>query len=110
MKRTMAIFALILAAAMLLAGCKKEPLPTVYTVYSKGVTYTVDKAEQTITDGKDIYKYECDPSDGGGYTVKFIYPDGNAYTVVSHELQEAFDPGCGYVDPLELDDVFVNRE
>ena len=42
--------------------------------------------------------------------MKFIYPDGNAYTVVSHELQEDFDPGCGYVDPLELDDVFVNRE
>lgn len=95
MKRTTAIFALIFAAAMLLAGCRAKQ---VYTVYSKGVTYTVDKAEQTITDGKDIYKYECDPS------------DGNAYTVVSHELQEAFDPGCGYVDPLELDDVFVNRE
>ncbi len=90
MKRTTAIFALIFAAILLFAGCKK--------------------AEQTITDGKDIYKYECDPSDGGGYTVKFIYPDGNAYTVVSHELQEDFDPDCGYVDPLELDDVFVNRE
>lgn len=107
MKRTTAIFALIFAAAMLLAGCRAKQ---VYTIYSKGVTYTVDKAEQTITDGKDIYKYECDPSDGGGYTVKFIYPDGNVYTVVSHELQGDFDPGCGYVDPLELDDVFVNRE
>ncbi len=107
MKRTTAIFALILAAAMLLAGCMAKQ---VYTVYSKGVTYTVDKAEQTITDGRDTYRYECDPSDGGGYTVKFIYPDGKAYTVVSHELQEDFDPDCGYVDPLELDDVFVNRE
>lgn len=96
-----------LACLLLFAGCKASQ---VYTVYSKGVTYTVDKAEQTITDGRDIYKYECDPSDGGGYTVKFIYPDGKAYTVVSHELQEAFDPGCGYVDPLELDNVFVNRE
>ena len=46
MKRTTAIFALILAAAMLLAGCRAKQ---VYTVYSKGVTYTVDKAEQTIT-------------------------------------------------------------
>lgn len=73
MKRTTAIFALIFAAAMLLAGCRAKQ---VYTVYSKGVTYTVDKAEQTITDGKDIYKYECDPSDGGGYTVTFTYPDG----------------------------------
>lgn len=27
MKRTISVFALILAAAMLLAGCKKEPLP-----------------------------------------------------------------------------------
>ena len=107
MKRATAIFALIFAAAMLIAGCRSKQ---VYTVYSKGVAYTVDKAEQTITDGKDIYKYECDPSDGGGDTVKFIYPDGKAYTVVSHELQEDFDPGCGYVDPLELDDVFVNRE
>lgn len=73
MKRTTAIFALIFAAILLFAGCKASQ---VYTVYSKGVTYTVDKAEQTITDGRDIYKYECDPSDGGGYTVKFIYPDG----------------------------------
>ena len=106
MKRTTAIFALLLAAAMLLAGCKAKQE---YTVYSKGGTYTVNKVEQTITDGRDTYKYECDPSDGGGYTVKFIYPDGNAYTVVSHELQETFDPGCGYVAPLTLDDVFVNR-
>ena len=71
MKRTTAIFALIFAAILLFAGCKASQ---VYTVYSKGVTYTVDKAEQTITDGRDTYKYECDPSDGGGYTVKFIYP------------------------------------
>lgn len=55
MKRTTAIFALIFAAILLFAGCKASQ---VYTVYSKGVTYTVDKAEQTITDGKDIYKYE----------------------------------------------------
>ena len=50
MKRTTAIFALIFVAAMLLAGCRAKQ---VYTVYSKGVTYTVDKAEQTITDGRD---------------------------------------------------------
>ncbi len=107
MKRTLAILALVFAAILLFAGCKAKP---VYIVYSKGVTYTVNKAEQTITDGKDIYKYECDPSDGGGYTVKFIYPDGKAYTVVSHELQEKFDHECGYVDPLELDDAFVDRK
>ncbi len=95
-----------IACLLLFAGCKAEQI---YTVYSKGVTYTVNKAEQTITDGKDIYKYECDPSDGGGYTVTFTYPDGSVYTVVSHELQEKFDPECGYVDPLEFDDVFVNR-
>lgn len=96
-----------LACLLLFAGCKAKQ---VYTVYSKGVTYTVNKAEQTITDGKDIYKYECDPSDGGGYTVTFTYPNGSVYTVVSHELQEKFDPECGYVDPLELDDAFVDRE
>ena len=41
-----------LACLLLFAGCRAKQ---VYTVYSKGVTYTVDKAEQTITDGKDIY-------------------------------------------------------
>ena len=41
MKRTTAIFALIFAAIMLLAGCKSKQL---YTFYSKCFTYTLYKA------------------------------------------------------------------
>ena len=51
MKRTISVFVLIFAAAMLLAGCKKEPLPTVYTVYSYGAPYTIDTQSRTISDG-----------------------------------------------------------
>ena len=99
MKRTTAIFALIFAAAMLLAGCRAKQ---VYTVYSKGVTYTVDKAEQTITDGRDIYKYECDPSDGGGYTVKFIYPDGKPIPLSATNCRRPSTPAAATLTRLSL--------
>lgn len=89
MKRTTAIFALILAAAMLLAGCKKEPLPTVYTVYSYGAPYTIDTQSRTISDGTYTYGYEYAAS---GSSVSFTYPDGNVY---SAGIQSANSSGAG---------------
>lgn len=91
MKRTMAIFALILAAAMLLAGCKKEPLPAVYTVYSYGAPYTIDTEGRTISDGTYTYGYEYAAS---GSSVSFTYPDGNVY---SAGIQSANSSGAGGV-------------
>ena len=92
MKRTTAIFALILAAAMLLAGCKKEPLPAVYTVYSYGAPYTIDTQSRTISDGTYTYGYEYAAS---GSSVSFTYPDGNVYSA-------DYDYNSGYTDPLSL--------
>ena len=112
MKRTMAIFALILAAAMLLAGCKKEPLPKVYTVYSYGAPYTIDTEGRTISDGTYTYGYEYAAS---GSRVSFTYPDGNVYSagiqsanssgaggVSAGSVSADYDYNSGYTDPLSL--------
>ena len=112
MKRTMAIFALILAAAMLLAGCKKEPLPAVYTVYSYGAPYTIDTQSRTISDGTYTYGYEYAAS---GSSVSFTYPDGNVYSagiqsanssgaggLSAGSVSADYDYSSGYTDPLSL--------
>lgn len=112
MKRTMAIFALILAAAMLLAGCKKEPLPAVYTVYSYGAPYTIDTEGRTISDGTYTYGYEYAAS---GSSVSFTYPDGNVYSagiqsanssgaggLSAGSVSADYDYSSGYTDPLSL--------
>ena len=108
----MAIFALILAAAMLLAGCKKEPLPAVYTVYSYGAPYTIDTEGRTISDGTYTYGYEYAAS---GSSVSFTYPDGNVYSagiqsanssgaggVSAGSVSADYDYSSGYTDPLSL--------
>lgn len=111
MKRTTAIFALILAAAMLLAGCKKEPLPAVYTVYSYGAPYTIDTQSRTISDGTYTYGYEYAAS---GSSVSFTYPNGEVYgasiTVMSNgiggvsagAISGDYDYDSGYTDPFTL--------
>lgn len=112
MKRTTAIFALIFAAAMLLAGCKKEPLPTVYTVYSYGAPYTIDTQGRTISDGTYTYGYEYAAS---GRSVSFTYPDGNVYSagistanssgaggMSAGAISADYDYSSGYTDPLTL--------
>lgn len=112
MKRTMAIFALILAAAMLLAGCKKEPLPAVYTVYSYGAPYTIDTEGRTISDGTYTYGYEYAAS---GSSVSFTYPDGSVYSagiqsanssgaggMSAGAISADYDYSSGYTDPLSL--------
>ena len=112
MKRTTAIFALIFAAAMLLAGCKKEPLPTVYTVYSYGAPYTIDTQSRTISDGTYTYGYEYAAS---GSRVSFTYPDGNVYSagiqsanssgaggLSAGSVSADYDYSSGYTDPLSL--------
>lgn len=112
MKRTIAIFALIFAAAMLLAGCKKEPAPTVYTVYSYGAPYTIDTQGRTISDGTYTYGYEYAAS---GSSVSFTYPDGNVYSagistanssgaggVSAGSISADYDYNSGYTDPLSL--------
>lgn len=112
MKRTIAIFALIFAAAMLLAGCKKEPLPTVYTVYSYGAPYTIDTEGRTISDGTYTYGYEYAAS---GSSVSFTYPDGNVYSagiqsanssgaggLSAGSVSADYDYSSGYTDPLSL--------
>lgn len=111
MKRTTAIFALIFAAAMLLAGCKKEPLPTVYAIDVYGATYIVDTENCTISDGTYTYGYEYAAS---GSSVSFTYPNGEVYgasiTVASNgiggmsagAISADYNYSSGYTDPLTL--------
>ena len=112
MKRTISVFALLLAAAMLLAGCKKEPLPMVYTVYSYGAPYTIDTEGRTISDGTYTYGYEYAAS---GSSVSFTYPDGNVYSagiqsanssgaggLSAGSVSADYDYSSGYTDPLSL--------
>ena len=112
MKRTISVFALLLAAAMLLAGCKKEPLPAVYTVYSYGAPYTIDTQSRIISDGTYTYGYEYAAS---GSSVSFTYPDGNVYSagiqsanssgaggLSAGSVSADYDYSSGYTDPLSL--------
>lgn len=112
MKRTISVFALLLAAVMLLAGCKKEPLPKVYTVYSYGAPYTIDTEGRTISDGTYTYGYEYAAS---GSSVSFTYPDGNVYSagiqsanssgaggLSAGSVSADYDYNSGYTDPLSL--------
>ena len=112
MKRTIAIFALIFAAILLFAGCKKEPLPKVYTVYSYGAPYTIDTEGRTISDGTYTYGYEYAASSS---RVSFTYPDGNVYSagiqsanssgaggLSAGSISADYDYNSGYTDPLSL--------
>lgn len=112
MKRTTAIFALIFAAIMLLAGCKREPAPTVYAIDVYGATYIVDTENCTISDGTYTYGYEYAAS---GRSVSFTYPDGNVYSagiqsanssgaggVSAGSISADYDYSSGYTDPLSL--------
>lgn len=112
MKRTIAIFALIFAAILLFAGCKKEPLPKVYTVYSYGAPYTIDTQSRTISDGTYTYGYEYAASSS---RVSFTYPDGNVYSagiqsanssgaggLSAGSISADYDYNSGYTDPLSL--------
>ena len=112
MKRTISVFALLLAAAMLLAGCKKEPLPAVYTVYSYGAPYTIDTQSRTISDGTYTYGYEYAAPGSRG---SFPYPDGNVYSagiqsanssgaggLSAGSVSADYDYSSGYTDPLSL--------
>ena len=112
MKRTIAMLALVFAAMLLFAGCKKEPLPTVYTVYSYGAPYTIDTQSRTISDGTYTYGYEYAAS---GSSVSFTYPDGNVYSagiqsanssgaggVSAGSVSADYDYSSGYTDPLSL--------
>lgn len=112
MKRTIAMLALVFAAMLLFAGCKKEPLPTVYTVYSYGAPYTIDTQGRTISDGTYTYGYEYAAS---GRSVSFTYPDGNVYSagistanssgaggMSAGAISADYDYSSGYTDPLSL--------
>lgn len=111
MKRTIAMLALVFAAILLFAGCKKEPAPTVYTIDVYGATYIVDTENCTISDGTYTYGYEYADS---GNSVDFTYPNGEVYgasiTVASNgiggmsagAISADYDYSSGYADPLTL--------
>lgn len=66
----------LLLAMLLLAGCAENASST-YTVVTSHGEFTVDQAQQTISDGTHIYKFEM--SGTGRTQVRIIYPNGSSY-------------------------------
>lgn len=63
----------LVLAVLFLAGCTGT-IDATYTVVTQDGEFTVDSAQQTISDGTHIYRYEA-----GRTTVKIIYPNGSSY-------------------------------
>lgn len=69
----MRIFLLLLILVLLLSACGASK---VYTVEERGMTFTVDTENGTITQGDTVYQYEIS---GNTYTI--TYPDGATYSM-----------------------------
>lgn len=66
----------LLFSMLLLAGCAEKASAT-YTVVTSHGEFTVDQAQQTISDGTHIYKFEM--SGTGRTEVRIIYPNGSTF-------------------------------
>ena len=71
------VFLLALLLIFALSACQKEDL-TVYTVTKEGISYTVDRENCTISDGKHTYRYTFE-GNASTYNVTIHYPNGASY-------------------------------
>ncbi|MBQ8883567.1 MAG: hypothetical protein IJ031_03105 [Oscillospiraceae bacterium] len=74
MKKILA-FVIMVMTLMCFSACGEDSK----TVEIDGVEYTINKAEDTITDGENTFEYKIDGS-GDSYTIEIYYPDGTTYT------------------------------
>ena len=75
MKR-ICITILVLLLAVSLVGCgEQEPLEVTDRY---GNEYTIDREQQTISDGENIYKYTYE-GDSEDYSITIEYPNGGSY-------------------------------
>ena len=71
------VFLLALLLIFALSACQKEEL-TVYTVTKEGISYTVDRENCTIADGKYTYRYTFE-GNASTYNATITYPNGASY-------------------------------
>ena len=71
------VFLLALLLIFALSACQKED-STVYTVTKEGISYTIDRENCTITDGKYIYRYTFE-GNASTYNATINYPNGASY-------------------------------
>ena len=83
------IILLMLATFFILTGCGKSE-PT-YNVNIRGKEFTVDKANGTIYDGENIYKYMYNHT-VSGTNIEITYPDASTYWETQNEKR-----GAGYM-------------
>lgn len=75
MKRLCMISILLLLSLSLLACTAQQ---TTYTITKNGIEFQVDRAEQTISDGDNIYSYTFS-GDSSNFEVTITYPNGSSY-------------------------------
>ena len=76
MKKIFLFMLVLMAAVLILCSCSQPQMK--YSVEKNGVMYEVDKENNTISDGNNIYKYKFVGNDSD-YEVNITYPDGSTY-------------------------------
>lgn len=77
---------------------------TISSVEIDGVEYTINKAEDTITDGENTYEYRYDGS-WLNYELVIFYPDGGWYI-----WKQTKDEGHGHMKMYTTDGIYDNAE
>ncbi len=75
--KKLCVLLLVLLLAVSLAACAAEDL-AVYTVTKDGVSYTVDREKNTISDGNFTYGFTFEGS-ADAYRATVTYPNGSSY-------------------------------
>lgn len=99
------IFLVLLLVALLLSACGAE---TVKTVEYRGMAFTLDMENGTITHDGTVYEYEADThGDSTRYTV--FYPDGASYSMAWSDYIGGGGGDDRYYDADRLDgDILVD--
>lgn len=71
------VFLMLLAVSALLCGCagKRLSVNTDHTAINDGIVFSIDTENQTITDGKDVYRYSVEKN-----SITIIYPNNATYS------------------------------
>ena len=110
MKKISIAISIILAFLLILSSCgkKEESTPGEKIVVIGETVFTVDENMNTISDGKDTYRYSYQAS-GAGYTLRLIYPNGYTWTWTQngnsgYGTASLDRDHTGYQDPFTLQD------
>lgn len=104
------MIALVLLLSLSLFGCAAKQ--TNYTVTMRGIQFTVDTVQKTITEGENVYHYTA--SGGSSFGVTITYPNGSTYSFSQSGgmgmsswsddyAEDVYTPGDILVDVLKAD-------